>query len=96
MPFICKLQTVSHISQLFPSPPHYRRFLLPPAFTELFGTALDWSHLQSMQLAAEKSMEQGKGVHTNLQKCLGLHFRVIRNALTSCMVDGLYIDDSIL
>ena len=75
--------------------PH-RHFLLPPAVTELFGTALDWSRLQSMQLAAEKSMEQGKGVHTSLQKCLGLHFCLIRNGLTSCMVDGLYIDDSIL
>lgn len=42
-----------------PANPH-RHFLLPPAFTELFGTALDWSQLQSTQLAAEKSKEKGK------------------------------------
>lgn len=46
------LQTVFHTSQLsfFSLPPTAtptRRFLLPPAFTELFGTALDWSQLQS-------------------------------------------------
>ncbi|KAF6372039.1 hypothetical protein mRhiFer1_009776 [Rhinolophus ferrumequinum] len=76
------LQTVSHISQLFPfflSRHPHRHFLLPPAFTELFGTALDWSQLQSTQLAAEKSTEQGKGAHTSLQKCFGLHFCLIRN-----------------
>lgn len=99
MPFICKLQTVSHISKRFPvflsCHPH-RHILLPPAFTELFGTALDWSRLQSVQLATEKSTERGKGAHTSLQKCLSLHFCLIRNGLTSCMVDELYIDDSIL
>ncbi|XP_015452974.1 paired mesoderm homeobox protein 2B [Pteropus alecto] len=58
-------------------------------FTELFGTALDWSQLQSTQLTAEKSTEQGKDAHTSVQKCLGLHFCLIRNGLTSCMVDGL-------
>lgn len=92
---LCKLCHVFRNLSLFFSlltSPH--RHFLPPAFTELFGTALDWSQLQSTQMAAEKPTQQGKDVHTSLRKCL--HFCLIRNGLTSCTVDGLYIDDSIL
>lgn len=100
MPFICKLQTVSHISKRFPV------FLSPATPSGIFFfhqlslnfSALLWIgvHCSRATGYGEVYRERGKGAHTSLQKCLGLHFCLIRNGLTSWMVDELYIDDSIL
>lgn len=92
------LQTVSYFATLpffsLPSPP-----LAFSSSTSFHRTSWHCFGLESTAVHATDCRQiyrAKKGIHTSLQKCLGPHCCLIRNGLTSCRVDGLYIDDSIL
>lgn len=92
------LQTVSSFAALpffsLPSPPP--AFSSSTSFYRTFWHCFGFESIAVHATGCGEINRAEKGVRTRLQKRLGLHFCLIRNGLTSCMVDGLYIDDSIL